>query len=141
MNSKRFLWTWSDWPADRNMSVGTPVGSSMKAHLWKPSQKFYHFCYYVILSHLIVFCTFFFPSLCHSPWKPPKIKLKHSLGLFRLYNPKIFRQFRIIQFETSQTGWTVVFHPRFGRFCGVFNAFLVGWSIENVSFDCIYSLG
>jgi hypothetical protein len=70
---KRFLWTWSSWHADQNMSVGRPPGSSTKVHLRTPSQKIHHLCYYVVLNHLIMFCTFFiFIFLCYLPWKSSK---------------------------------------------------------------------
>jgi len=31
--------------------------------------------------------------------------------------------------------------PMVWTVCGVFNAFLVGWTLENVSFNCSYYLG
>jgi len=53
-----------------------------------------------------------------------------------------YLEFQIVSFETSQTRWTVAFlAPKVWMNCGVFNAFFVDWTVENVSFECSYSLG
>jgi len=47
---------------------------------------------------------------------------------FRLYNPNTFSFFGRWRFTK---GWTV---------SGVFNAFLDGWTVKHVLFDCNYDL-
>jgi len=71
----------------------------------------------------------------------PKIKLKHSLVLYGLQNLKIFMPVSdcIIWNLPNYVDYGV--SPKVWTGCGVFNVCLVGWTMENVSFDCIYSLG
>jgi len=62
----------------------------------------------------VLYFIFIFYVISHE--NRPKIKLKHNMVLFGLYNPKIFRAFQTIKSETSDTVWIAVFNPRFGRF-------------------------
>jgi len=52
-------------PADHNMLVGRPAGSSSKAPLRIPSQKIHHLCYYGFFKLFIcLICCFYF---CYVP--------------------------------------------------------------------------
>jgi hypothetical protein len=80
LQKKRFLWTGSCRPADRNMSVGRPARSSSKAPFRTPSQKIHHLCYYgffktfylsyVASIYVMYLCSIFFPR--HSQRKRSK---------------------------------------------------------------------
>jgi hypothetical protein len=119
MNTKRLLWARSCCLANMNMSIDKAAWSNSKPSSWNTlpyiilagqldrvqKHLFEHlpkrFITYVIFlfwfkqfTYLCNFLNFLTMSLSMKAYQ--KMKLKHSLVLIELYNPKIFRAVQII---------------------------------------------
>jgi len=116
---KRSLWARSCRPADCNMSVGRPAGSSSKAPLQTPSQKIHHLCYWLFFVCFML-CTFFF-----KPFSMKTLKIQ-GLMSFRFYNLDTLHAFRNIKSELPQFLIDGGVSPKVWPVSGAIIAFLDG---------------
>ena len=136
---KRFLWTRSCRPADRNMSVGRPAGSSSKAPLRTPSQKIHHLCYYgffltfylsYVASFYVMYCFIFFPS--HSP-RNARNKRVWCSSDYKIWNIYMQSGFYIPEHLSKILAGAV--SPKVWPVSGVLTRFLDGLNEKHVFLD------